>query len=365
MNFPLAESRQPRLLELGLFPPDVANHLSLDTYAEGEGLMVGDEVTVSRRLLPPAQGVVVGLHNPHRPRGRINDRFAIDGVLVRTKGTARYCRPARVRLARRPAEYRSYWVARYDQDVAYWRESAEQDPLHPRAESGDSHRDGLTSVDPQLSLHNGVHVAFSGKDDGLAQALYRRAMIQADHLLGRMGSKPEGAEAATRLVLRDRELNLRRARAVAAALSGEPLDANCLLESARFWAMECTEVPTGYWDGLHKLKLLRAAMWAMIAGDLACARELLSTKRSFSNHQDHHQLLRKIVRKSVSPHSDRDLADRCRTFFDFIRHPIVSAHRETFDALETALEWAALMAKFIDRPCEEIDWSVVVETTSR
>ena len=359
-----AQNRPPHWTEwvrCALGPPvfgALDNRLSLDAYMAGEGWMIGDVVELRRPLRPAASGEILRLNNLSPTKSRYKDKFRTESVLVGIGRRGAYVAPSRLHLLRRPTTYRDRYIAWFEwgDEDDYWQTEAASDPY------ADFDEAAFPDWTVARSFGDGLKIAFSEKDDPLARRYFERAASQARHVLERglieKKSQAPSAEA------RDLAYTL-LFRTLATALAGEGCEAADLLKAARGLERWCADVEPAYWDGWEKQRYLWAVMLAMIAGDMDYARTLLKTGRRFTDSEDHLRLLRKLARKTVAPHTDPDLVRRCRSFFDLMRHPYVSCHRDVYDGSMTALLWSVLIARFIDPRQDTVDWWAAVRAVSR
>jgi len=318
------------------FCKPVDNSFSLDRYIDGSLIMVGDRARLSRRLLPDIDYTVTAL-NKHRHI----DNFETYSATVERRNTLRNACLSRLSLIERRKHYREHWLRIFDGDASRWT----TDRLKELA---------LISADFREAC---VYLAFD------QPVMAERILVS---IVNRVDSLQEASSKDRLTPSRLLEYpTLLQDRVYAAALLGENFDRSVLIASAEMLQKQCDETGPNYWGAWEQDKYLSAVRAAIISGELDYARTLLKSKRSFSRHKDQRGLLKKLVRRSISPSDDPELAELCHYYLDFVRRPHASNHSLFSGGLEW-LEWAVIVNKYFRANGNgEIDWRGVVKEVLR
>ena len=314
---------------ISLFSKTVDNEFSLDKYLSGELLLVGDTVSVTRRMQRRAHGEIVELEYAWKSFRLAAAQVAIGGKIYRVG-------PARLTHIKRRESWRDHWKAVLG-DADHYLETLRGDPAEQVANGHNQ------------DFEHGVYQLAAADPWGLADRFFERTIIKADLTVQSARHVPTDVHRATRAL---------RSKVCASAFLRSPVDADTLLDVSRRLEAYCATVGGGHWDAFHQDLYLGAVRAAILADDLERAHELMKSTRSFRWHKDQRDLLKKLTRKSVRPSKDPDLVSRCHAFLEFVRQP----HRSqcvSFIGSWTEIEWAIIVEKLL-RDGERPDWPGVI-----
>ena len=336
-------------LVTSLFCKSTDNSFSLDKYANGSVFLKDDIVSISSFLPHKRTGVVITI-NKHR----YVDKFITYSVEVDIKGkTHRIC-PRRLHVRDRRESYAEHWKSIYGDDI-YSKQYLEENNLKLK-ERMKKHfvPDMETLHDPEKIFDNGLGILSAGGDKTLAMSYFKHVLTSSAHILDNENhclSSYQWTLSAQHVL---------SVRAYAQALSGRDFDRDLLLRAISYVKKRCEVMsPSDWWAG-EQDSYLSAVRMAIIADDMNLSRELLNSKRSFKQHKDQKMLLKKLVRKSISPSSDHELKKNCLMYLEFIRNPSsynASLHSTTW----ACFEWGAVVEKIFNSADQKtIDWNNVI-----
>ena len=322
--------------------------MTTDAYVDGRGWMIGDIVEFGTSFGRTQRGEIVRITNLD-PTGRsYKKRYWTKAILVSWGTGDKYLSPSRLTVIERPRTFRKYFLAIHansDEDSAGVDQMG--DALGDQVEQS-----AFLDRSLEYSFRDAVRTLSMANDYATARTLFEQTVTNATRNVPAPIST-DGHEESLALVAVYKSL--------AAAMLGDGLDRSAINYAAGLLKQLCDSTPGGYWDFLGKCRYLLAVMLLMLADDSDGARDMLKSKRSFQDFEDLRWILKKLLRKSVTPSSDEELARQALGCFDLMRHPFAGSYRDVFHRDLIVLLLGALLEKLLHAPGDELNWQRVAQ----